>query len=94
MERVAVGPVALTAEAPGESVRNDRSCDCSPRLDYDDCRTIGISRRPRASGASDAAGLTFGTLAVDIDETVGPGEDPETYVRRLAREKSARAQAV
>jgi predicted house-cleaning NTP pyrophosphatase (Maf/HAM1 superfamily) len=38
--------------------------------------------------------LTFGTLAVDIDETVGPGEDPETYVRRLAREKSARAQAV
>jgi len=41
-----------------------------------------------------AAGFTFEALPVDIDERVFPGEEPAAYVRRLALEKSARAQSI
>src|SRR5580765_1833502 len=57
-------------------------------------RLVLASASPRRAELLGAAGLTFETLAVDIDEAVRPGEDPQTYVRRLAREKSARAHAL
>jgi septum formation protein len=38
-----------------------------------------------------AAGYTFDTLAVDLDESVKAGEAPAAYVARLARDKSAAA---
>ena len=41
-----------------------------------------------------SAGLDFETFAVDVDESVRNGEAPNAYVRRLAMEKSARAEAV
>lgn len=52
------------------------------------------SASPRRAELLLAAGFTFDTLAVDINEAVLPGEDPAAYVRRLALEKSARAQAM
>ena len=48
------------------------------------------SASPRRAELLRAAGFTFDTVAVDIDEAVRPGEEPATYVRRLAVEKSAR----
>lgn len=41
-----------------------------------------------------AAGFEFDTQAVDVDETIRSGEAPRAYVRRLAIEKSARAQEI
>jgi len=38
-----------------------------------------------------AAGYTFDTLAVDLDESAKPGEMPAAYVARLAGEKAAAA---
>jgi septum formation protein len=52
---------------------------------------ILASASPRRAELLGAAGFTFETLAVDIDEQVHADEPPEVYVRRLAREKSARA---
>lgn len=52
------------------------------------------SASPRRAELLRAAGLAFETLAVDIDERIRPGEAPQEYVRRLAREKSARAQQI
>lgn len=52
------------------------------------------SASPRRADLLRAAGLTFETLAVDVDEAIRPGESPASYVRRLAKEKSARAQAL
>jgi septum formation protein len=64
-------------------------------LDYDaPVRLVLASASPRRAELLLAAGFTFDTLAVDIDEAVLPGEDPAAYVRRLALEKSARAQAM
>ena len=50
------------------------------------------SASPRRVELLRAAGLTFDTLAVEVDEGVRPGEAAQDYVRRLAREKAARAQ--
>ena len=50
------------------------------------------SASPRRAQLLRAAGFSFDTLAVDIDERVRPGEPPAEYVRRLAAEKSAAAQ--
>src|SRR5438309_7486427 len=50
------------------------------------------SRSPRRAELLRAAGFEFETLAVDVDERVRNGEDADAYVRRLAGEKSARAQ--
>jgi septum formation protein len=52
------------------------------------------SASPRRVELLRAAGLAFETFAVDIDETPRPGEAAAAYVRRLAGEKSALAQAV
>jgi len=49
------------------------------------------SASPRRAELLRAAGLTFETLVVDIDETARPDEEPAAYVRRLAMEKSAAA---
>jgi len=57
-------------------------------------RLVLASSSPRRAEILEAAGFTFDTLAVDIDESVRPGEKPAAYVRRLALEKSARAQAM
>jgi len=39
-----------------------------------------------------AAGYEFEIVVTDVDESIRPGEEPQTYVRRLAAEKSAAAQ--
>ena len=52
------------------------------------------SGSPRRADLLSAAGFTFETVSVDVDETPGPDEPPDRYVRRLAAEKSARAQQV
>ena len=54
-------------------------------------RLVLASASPRRAGLLRAAGFTFETFPVDVDETVRPGEGAYAYVRRLAMEKSARA---
>jgi septum formation protein len=54
-------------------------------------RLVLASASPRRAELLRAAGYAFETLAVDLDETVKPGETPTAYVARLAREKSAAA---
>ena len=56
-------------------------------------RLVLASASPRRADLLRAAGLEFDTLAVDVDESVRPGEPAQAYVRRLAMEKSARALA-
>lgn len=56
-------------------------------------RLILASASPRRHELLEAAGYTFETGAVDIDERVRPGELPRDYVRRLAIDKSAAALA-
>jgi septum formation protein len=48
------------------------------------------SGSPRRAELLASAGFSFRTLAVDVDERVGPSESPDAYVHRLAAEKSAR----
>jgi septum formation protein len=57
-------------------------------------RLVLASASPRRAELLAAAGIRFEALAVDIDEAVRPGEEPTTYVRRLALEKSSRAQTI
>ena len=54
-------------------------------------RLVLASASPRRAELLRAAGFTFETCAVDIDEAARAGETPPSYVRRLAAEKSARA---
>jgi septum formation protein len=54
-------------------------------------RLVLASASPRRAELLRAAGFTFDTLVVDVDERVRDGEAPADYVRRLAMEKSARA---
>jgi septum formation protein len=54
-------------------------------------RLVLASASPRRADLLRAAGFTFETLPVDVDETVRRGEPAEAYVRRLAVEKAARA---
>jgi septum formation protein len=56
-------------------------------------RLVLASASPRRAELLRAAGFEFETLVVDVDERIRPGEKPETYVRRLAMEKSAKAWA-
>jgi len=49
------------------------------------------SASPRRAELLRAAGFTFQTCVVDIDEAARASETPASYVRRLAAEKSARA---
>ena len=46
------------------------------------------SASPRRADLLRAAGFSFVVDAVDIDESVLPGETPEVHVRRLARAKA------
>ncbi|TWI04945.1 septum formation protein [Luteimonas cucumeris] len=46
------------------------------------------SKSPRRSELLARLGLDFGLLDIDIPEHRGPGEAPEDYVRRVAREKA------
>jgi nucleoside triphosphate pyrophosphatase len=54
-------------------------------------RLVLASASPRRADLLRAAGYTFDTLPVDLDERVLPGESPSAYVARLAQEKSAAA---
>ena len=49
------------------------------------------SASPRRAELLRAAGFSFETLAVDVDEAARPGEPPADYVRRLAVVKAERA---
>ena len=49
---------------------------------------ILASASPRRAQLLKAAGIRFETRAADVDETPLPGEQPDAYVQRLAREKA------
>jgi len=57
-------------------------------------RFVLASASPRRAELLKAAGFTFETLPVEVDERPRPDEPPAAYVRRLAAEKSARALGV
>jgi septum formation protein len=57
-------------------------------------RLVLASASPRRAELLAAAGFSFDTLVVDIDEAVHPHERPADYVRRLAVEKAVRAYAM
>jgi nucleoside triphosphate pyrophosphatase len=57
-------------------------------------RLVLASASPRRAELLRAAGFTFDTVVVDVDESVRSGEKPADYVRRLAMEKSAAALTV
>ena len=50
-------------------------------------RIILASASPRRAELLREAGIEFETVAANVDEAVRPGEDPDTYVRRLAAAK-------
>ena len=54
-------------------------------------RLVLASASPRRADLLRAAGYSFETLAVNLDEGVEAGETPAAYVARLAHEKSAAA---
>lgn len=51
-------------------------------------KLILASSSPRRAEILTAVGWEFEKQTADIDETELPGEKPDDYVRRLAREKS------
>ena len=57
-------------------------------------RLILASTSPRRADLLRGAGFAFDVVACDVDERVLPDEPPDAYVRRLAIEKSARAQHI
>ena len=56
-------------------------------------RLILASASPRRSELLRAAGYEFEVVAAAVDESIRAGESPAMYVRRLAADKSASAQA-
>jgi septum formation protein len=52
-------------------------------------RLILASASPRRAELLRAAGYTFDIVVAVVDESIGPGESPAAYVRRLAADKSA-----
>ncbi len=56
-------------------------------------RLVLASASPRRSELLAQIGLTFVVMPTDIDETERPGEDPVSYVHRLAIEKALAAPA-
>jgi len=56
-------------------------------------RLILASASPRRSELLRAAGYEFEVVVATVDESIRPGESPAMYVRRLAADKSASAQA-
>ena len=49
---------------------------------------ILASQSPRRAELLSQIGVPFTTLSADIDETILPGETPEIYVQRLAKQKA------
>ncbi|MGB0714200.1 MAG: Maf family protein, partial [Gammaproteobacteria bacterium] len=47
------------------------------------------SQSPRRRELLDQIGVRYVVCVADIDESVLPGESPEVYVERMAREKAA-----
>jgi septum formation protein len=56
-------------------------------------RLILASASPRRAELLRAAGYEFDVVAANVDESMRDGEPPSIYVRRVAAEKSAAAQA-
>ena len=56
-------------------------------------RLILASASPRRAELLTSAGFTFDVAPVDVDETPQPGEAPEAYALRVARDKAAAAAA-
>ena len=56
-------------------------------------RLILASGSPRRAELLRAAGYDFEVVIATVDESIRPGESPAMYVRRLAADKSAAAQA-
>jgi septum formation protein len=54
---------------------------------------ILASASPRRAGLLRAAGFDFDVVVTEVDESIRAGESPQTYVRRLAADKSAAALA-
>lgn len=54
-------------------------------------RVILASNSPRRRELLGLTGLDFKVLPVTIDETPHPGEQPESYVRRISEEKAFKA---
>jgi septum formation protein len=57
-------------------------------------RLILASASPRRAELLRSAGYTFDVVVADVDESIRAGETPAIYVRRLAADKSAAAQAL
>src|SRR3954464_5933218 len=76
-------PRSSSTSAPGRPAEmgSIRSYYCTVRL-------ILASASPRRAELLRAAGYTFGVVVADVDESIRAGETPQTYVRRLAAEKS------
>ena len=54
-------------------------------------KLVLASQSPRRRELLRTAGLTFTVRICAVNEIRGPGEDPETYARRLARDKAEAA---
>lgn len=52
------------------------------------------SSSPRRRELLDQIGVRYQVIVPDIDESIDPGESPEQYVRRLAREKAVAVNAL
>lgn len=52
------------------------------------------SKSPRRRELLEQIGIRFASLDIDLDETWRPGEDPETYVGRLALNKARAGRAL
>ncbi len=51
-------------------------------------RLVLASSSPRRRTLFDALGLVYTAVSPDVDESLLPDEDPETYVRRVAADKA------
>ena len=51
-------------------------------------RLLLASASPRRAELLRAAGYEFDILPADVDESIQPGESPDTYVRRVAEAKA------
>ena len=61
-------------------------------MSNDSIRVVLASASPRRRELLAQIGMSFEVMPTDIDETEHPGEDPVSYVRRLAIEKAQAAQ--
>ena len=57
-------------------------------------RLLLASASPRRADLLRAAGIDFDVRPADVDESVYPGEAPDSYVRRVAEDKARAARAL